>query len=268
MASATVRLALHYRRQQALISARLMRQIMQTWRDLVDPARVDATWPALRSILGPLVLTARTDSVALARAYYIQARTAAGIVDDGFTPAAGQRLEPARLERTLDITGPIEFKRAITAGRTPERAVDAAAVRMAGSTQYLALDGGRQVMKASIDNDERATGWARVTDNDPCAWCAMLASRGPVYKSAGTAGRNQNSRFTGDGEFKYHDLCACQAVPSFTLDEPFIGVAEQLYDDWRRETRAHGGKDAVNAFRRWWEAEGRAAYAAPGRPSP
>jgi hypothetical protein len=140
--------------------------------------------------------------------------------------------------------------------------MDAAAVRMVGSAQYLALEGGRSVINRSVDADEMATGWSRVTDADPCAWCAMLASRGPVYKSAKTAGDPRQ------GGNRYHDACACQAWPAFTLDEPFIGIAEKLYDDWLRETRGSGGKHAVNAFRRWWEAEGRSAYAAPGLPVP
>ena len=154
----------------------------------------------------------------------------------------------------------VEFKKAIAAGKSPQQAMDAAAVRMVGSTQYLALEGGRSVMQQSIEADERATGYARVTDNDPCHWCAMLASRGPVYKSAQTAG---DPRQGGD---RYHDHCGCVAYPSFSLNEPFVGIAEKLYDDWLRVTRGTGGRNAVNAWRRWWEAEGRAAYAPPERP--
>lgn len=262
MAGLSARLALQYRRRQALVSAQLMRQITQAWRELADPERLDATWPVLRSILGPLVLAARAESAALARSFYLQARIGAGIADDGFTPSAPSPLAAGRLNSTLDVTGPVEFKKAIAAGKTPAQAVDVSAVRMAGSTSYLALEGGREVMQSAIDRDDEATGWARVTDNDPCAWCAMLASRGPVYKSAKTAGDPRKGGNT------YHDACGCQAWPAFSLEEPFIGVADNLYDDWRRETRGHGGKDAVNAFRRWWEAEGRAAYAAPGRPAP
>ncbi|MDX3549499.1 hypothetical protein PV724_44295 [Streptomyces europaeiscabiei] len=251
-----------YRRVQALMAARLAQQVLRVWRDLMNPARVDASWPAVRDALVPLVQQAREQSAVLARDGYLEARATAGVVDD-FTPKGPLPLLIERLEGSLDVTGPVEFKKAIAAGKSPQQAMDAAAVRMVGTTQYLALEGGRQVMQRSIAADDRATGWSRVTDADPCAWCAMLASRGPVYKSARTAGRDQNARFEGDGEFKYHDHCACQAWPAFTHDEPFIGIAEKLYDDWLRETRGRGGKHAVNAFRRWWESEGRAAYAAP-----
>lgn len=251
--------AQRFRRTQALLAAQMARQVLRVWRDLMNPAKVDASWPAVRSALIPVVQRAREQSAVLAGGAYMDARRAAGVLDDGFDPEGPLQLAIDRLEASLDVTGPVEFKKAIAAGKTPQQAMDAAAVRMVGSTQYLALEGGRSVMSKSIDADERATGWARVTDNDPCYWCAMLASRGPVYKSAKTAG---DPRQGGD---RYHDACACQAWPAFSLDEPFIGIAEKLYDDWLRETRGRGGRHAVNAFRRWWESEGRAAYVAPDR---
>jgi len=250
-------MALLYRRRQALLAARMVQRLMRAWRELLTPARVDASWPPLRGVLQAEVLQARAESAQLARDFYLTARQSAGVVDDGFQPPAPRSLQPVRLHKTLDVTGPVEFKKAIAAGKSPAQAVDAAAVRMAGSTQYLALEAGRDVMQGAIERDERATGWSRVTDNDPCAWCAMLASRGPVYKSAKTAGDPRQ------GGNSYHDHCGCAAWPAFTLDEPFVGVADQLYEAWLRETRGRGGKEAVKVFRRWWEAEGRAAYTSP-----
>lgn len=253
--------AQRYRRVQALLAAQMARDVLRVWRDLMNPANVDATWPAVRAALMPIVRQARERSAVLARAAYVDARRAAGVPEDGFDPEGPLELAIGRLEASLDVTGPVEFKKAIAAGKTPEQAMDAAAVRMVGSTQYLALEGGRSVMKQSIEADEQATGYARVTDNDPCHWCAMLASRGPVYKTARTAG---DPRQGGD---RYHDHCGCVAVPSFTLNEPFVGAAERLYDDWLRVTRGTGGRNAVNTWRRWWEAEGRAGYTPPDRPT-
>lgn len=252
--------AQRFRRVQALLAAQMAQQVLRVWRELMNPAKVDASWPAVRSALMPIVQQARAQSSVLAQAAYREARAEAGVGADGFEPSGPLPLAIKRLESALDVTGPVEFKKAIAAGKSPQQAMDAAAVRMVGSTQYLALEGGRSVMKESIDADERATGWARVTDSDPCAWCAMLASRGPVYKSAKTAGDPRQ------GGNRYHDHCSCQAWPAFTNDEPFIGIAEKLYDDWLAATRGRGGTHAVNAFRRWWESEGRAAYAAPERP--
>jgi len=251
--------AQRFRRTQALLAAQMARQILRVWRELMNPAKVDQSWPAVRAALMPIVQQARDQSAALAGAAYMDARRTAGVADGSFDPEGPLQLAIDRLQSSLDVTGPVEFKKAIAAGKTPQQAMDAAAVRMVGSTQYLALEGGRSVMQRSIGADEMATGWSRVTDSDPCAWCAMLASRGPIYKSAQTAGDPRQ------GGNRYHDHCGCQAWPAFTLDEPFIGLADQLYSDWRRVTSGTGGRDAVNAFRRWWESEGRAAYTPPSR---
>lgn len=259
MAVSSALRALAYRRRQTRLQARLVQQLVQALRDLLNPQRVDASWPALRAVLEPVVQQARAESAALAAETYMEARREAGVLDAGFVPDPAPVLDLSRLRSSLDVSGPVSFKKAIAAGKTEAQAVDVAAVRLAGSGSYLAQEGGRKVMETTIARDERATGWSRVTDDDPCAWCAMLASRGPVYKTARTAGDPRA------GGQRYHDLCACQAWPAFTLDEEFVGIARQLYEDWLRETRGTGGKDAVNAFRRWWEAQGRHGYNAPAR---
>lgn len=251
------RRALLYRRRQGVLAARLVRQIVQAWRDLAAPDRIDDNWPALRSVLAASVREARRESAELAREFYLEARREAGVPGEFRMPDPPE-LSERRLLRGLDVCGPIEFKRAIAAGKRPDEAIDAAAVRLAGSMQYLAMEGGRGLVDAAVRTDERATGYARVTDNDPCSFCAMLASRGPVYKSAKTAG---DPRGGGD---RYHDACGCVAVPAFTLKEDFVGVADRLYEDWLRVTRGKGGQDARNVWRRWWDSEGRAAYTAPG----
>ena len=53
--------------------------------------------------------------------------------------------------------------------------------------------------------DALAVGWRRVSDGHPCAFCAMLASRGFVYHTAETAGSMN----------RYHNDCRCEIVPGF-----------------------------------------------------
>lgn len=212
--------AQRFRHVQALLAAQMARDVLRVWRELMNPAKVDASWPAVRAALMPIVQQARERSAVLARGAYMDARRSAGVPDGSFDPEGPLELAIDRLQSSLDVTGPVEFKKAVAAGKTPQQAMDAAAVRMVGSTQYLALEGGRSVMQQSIEADEQATGYARVTDNDPCAWCAMLASRGPVYKTAVTAG---DPRQGGD---RYHDHC----VPPGTLvDGPAAEVGYRRY---------------------------------------
>lgn len=162
-------------------------------------------------------------------------------------------LDDEQVESNLNTTGIGSFQRAVRAGQTPDRAVDTMAVNLAGSATRLAQEGGREVVRDAVEGDDEAIGWIRIPDADPCSWCAMMASRGAVYRSAGTAGRDKNARFDGEGQFKWHDHCGCTAQPVFDPDDPRLEKAEDLYDQWLRATQGHSGKAAVNAWRRHWD---------------
>lgn len=93
----------------------------------------------------------------------------------------------------------------------------------------------------------RPFAWARVvhpSENGPCGFCVMLASRGPVYSSSQTAGLRADA---------FHDHCHCTVVPVFTSRE-WEGKAAQeeaarTYDEVVRKGRLHG-REAVNAMNR------------------
>lgn len=110
-------------------------------------------------------------------------------------------------------------------------------------------------------------GWARVaTGAETCGWCLMLVSRGPVFRSAKSAGASVNNRdamqMVGAQEFNvaehmnaWHPGCDCKIVPVFDLED-WNGMdqhkaAEEM---WREVTRGYSGQDAINAFRRATEA--------------
>lgn len=158
-----------------------------------------------------------------------------------------------RLDGNLDATGIASFQRALRAGQPAAKAIDTMAVNLAGSATTLVLEGGRETIRDAADTDKAAIGWLRVPDADPCSWCAMLASRGAVYRDASTAGRGKSDAFVGEGLFKWHDHCGCNAVPVFSADDPRLRAADDLYDQWLRETQGHSGKGARDAWRRYWE---------------
>lgn len=175
---------------------------------------------------------------------------------DRIAPARPGDLDETRLDTNLDVTGIASYQKALRAGQTPGQAVDTMAVNLAGSATTLALEAGREVVRDATGGDEEAIGWIRVPDADPCSWCAMLASRGAVYRSAETAGRAKNSEFVGEGMFKWHDHCGCTAVPVFRDDDPLLQRADDLYEQWLRETQGHSGEAARKAWRRFWENRG------------
>lgn len=84
----------------------------------------------------------------------------------------------------------------------------------------------------------RPFAFARVTHpnkNGPCGFCAMLASRGPVYKSSESAGLRVD---------RFHDHDFCTIVPVFTSKhwegkEQQVGF-ERVYNEVVRDQDLHG----------------------------
>lgn len=120
----------------------------------------------------------------------------------------------------------------------------------------------RQVDRETIIDTANSSadeiGWARVLSGaENCAFCAMLASRGPVYRSDKSAlsvvgdrrGRTRGSRELGE---RYHDHCDCDAVlvregQDWAGREEF----ERLRRLWVAASAAHG-TDTTRAFNRSW----------------
>lgn len=179
-----------------------------------------------------------------------------GVVIEGLDDR-GTVLEHARVE--IDETNRRDPQIVDKVARRTERAV----VR---HVEQAARD---SIMAAVAAEQERSTtetpiGWARVlTGAESCGFCAMLASRGPVYKTKksagrvvgqaqspmaafnGTPARTRGARALGD---KFHDGCDCLIVPVFDHGD-WIGIdaydaLEQLWID------SDGRKDFEKRFRR------------------
>jgi hypothetical protein len=234
------RLAERHRVQQVALRAGVSRDVLTLLRDLFDTENADRTWPAIQAMLAALARQQHATSAALATAYYEQARVEAEA--PGFylpvTPAA---LAEELLKVVLDSTGIAAFKRAISLGKTPEEALRVTGVMLAGSVSRLALNGGRDAILGNVREDRQAVGWARLTDRDPCAFCSMLSSRGPVYRSKRTA------------QFQAHDHCACMPVPAWNRDEAWLQHSRDLYAKWQEVTQGHSGANARREWRRYWD---------------
>lgn len=233
-------------RQQA-ISAALIREILELLAAILVPTDMLGTWPILRRSLLLLIRSRRMDSANEASASYMKMRAAAGVVAP-FEPSKPRDFAEERVSKALDSAGPAVMRKALASGASREQARDRMATTLTGTASRLVLEAGRDVIEASVQDDEDALGWARVGDGDPCSWCAMLLSRGIVYKSAKTAG---DTRYGGE---KYHDHDGCQAVPVWDPDSPIVNRADALYAEWKQATSGHSGKDAVNVWRRYWDA--------------
>lgn len=95
-------------------------------------------------------------------------------------------------------------------------------------------------------------GWARVlTGTESCPWCAMLASRGPVFKSERDAQfiTSRSERFDSRELKLYHDNCDCEIVMVREgVDWNGREQYEALEQLWIESTLDTSGQDSVKAF--------------------
>lgn len=134
-----------------------------------------------------------------------------------------------------------------------------AGARQASAAARVAMDGARSSVWTYTSRDKRAIGYVRVSrTGTPCGWCAMLISRGPVYKSEKSATLSGGAAAYEDGD-KYHDNCNCYAMPVFSreqFNDSDLFALNRLYaEQWPRVTRGLSGKAALSAWRRFIKTE-------------
>lgn len=127
-------------------------------------------------------------------------------------------LSAASIAQTMEISGPVQFKAAKRAGMSDAQAMAWARTRVSMAARGVVMDAHRSMTLHTV----RASGarWRRVTDGKPCAFCAMLASRGPVYAEDTV-------------DFDAHPRCGCtsEAVP-YTPDEWIAEYATDAEVAW------------------------------------
>lgn len=243
-------LARAHRRRLADLRASVARDTVSAWTATMDPANPGRTFPEARRLIAEIIRQSHPTAVSLASDYYKAARRSAGYTD-GLVVLPADPPPAGQVDASLNATGIAALVRALRAGQQPEQARRTSAVTVSGAAGRLAASGSRQTIQNTMLNDGRAVGWARVTDGDPCAFCAMLASRGPVYKSAEMAG---DPRANAD---RFHDHCGCTVAPVYQdSDEPWQRETDVLSDLWARITSGLSGGDAVAAWREFWQQSG------------
>jgi hypothetical protein len=240
---------------------------------------IKGSWPALEAELVALTRARRTDSVRLSQMFHTLIRNAED-VGGAFSPVAGAALNVDDLIRNLRIVGPGSAGEAVFQGRTNVRTTTAS--RIEGEITRSALNGGRFSSIGSARADKKCIGWIRVTDGNPCAFCRMLASRGPVYTSqdAAVATRRKFSKPRGNADgrsrgkpggaapaiwsdraqgFRAHQHCACQARPIFSMDDRLVKQADKFYREYNAAYDRYPDDDPINAYRKYLRDRERAA---------
>ena len=232
------RLTEAHRLAQARLGAATVRDLGTVW-PLLDPADLDGTFDRWLRAVSPVVGRQRAASTTLAANYLAQLRAAELAGDIKPFPAIRARPVPTdQLAASMLVTGPASIRSSLARGVPFERAVDTAQANTSRAGMRHALGGGRETVLETVKADKRAGGWARATSGDPCAFCAMLASRGPVY-----------SEDTVD--FQSHDGCSCQAEPVYGDPDDrsqWPPGAEEYRDLWD-EVAAGPPEEARRRFR-------------------
>lgn len=146
---------------------------------------------------------------------------------------------PERVIASARVTGPVEFKRHLERTGDEAAAKRVMAKTLSASAQRHALAGERDTVLATARESDVIVGWRRVTDADPCYFCAMLASRGAVYGQA-TVG------------FEAHDGDECTAEPLYEHEDEPESVL-RLQERWREATAGTSGVASLRAWRRYWD---------------
>lgn len=204
-----------HRRAQVRLAITADSQARRIWDSTLDPNDLKRTQPIWKNAILQLLQTWWRISAQTAKDYLPRFREAE--TGDGGFEIAMPRFDRRQAAQNIDWTGATNVLWHIARGETQEAAYAAARSLFLGIFHEAVLTGGRTTIENWAKKDTRAVGWRRVSDGDPCAFCAMLVTRGPVYTSDEKAGLRAS-----DGH-KYHPHCGC--------------TVEIVYGDWRPTER-------------------------------
>jgi len=237
--------------------------VAQLWLRTIEPEDISGSAANLVARLIPLLRQRRDFSAIKARQYYQAFRKAEVQGGDGFELPAMTELNLQALETSLRVTGEVALKKriaglplggdlpALTQQLLVKQAIEETSVDISGAATRHVMNGGRDELSNMVADDREALGYIRVTDGDPCYFCAMLASRGPVYDDLSFD--ESDPRFIGAGEHKVHDHCGCSTEPVFDRKTKWPGKARAAETAWVDLSRELGHVPTILEFRRRWE---------------
>lgn len=235
------RLTEQQRIAQVRLAVLVVAQMRQLWA-LLDAKDLANTVPGWLDASLRLVQQQYGTSSTIARRYYQAIRTVeTGASYRAVLPTPEFVDRPAQV--SLMVTGPVRIARAIrdgVDGSVLQAAIDTAFAESARAAAMRVLDGGRDQLVAAVDADSDALGYARAAAPNACAFCLMLASRGPVYGAD-------------SADFQAHAGCGCTAEPVFSRDQAWPEGSREArdlwdssggFDDFRKAVEGGGEGDA------------------------
>lgn len=239
---------------QIVLAALVARLIRHAFYRFLDPHNLRASTPKLVAAVEAIATHYGRAAAAAAVNEYRRAQHVAG------GPANTRIPLPAPISRD-EITRLVDDAVTGLYGNVTTDTVDVAEQHLEDSVSQLVFDQGTTALSNATLADTRAKGWARVPEPGCCAFCALLATRGPVYKAGSFTA--SNAQFTGPGDVKVHDHCRCGIEPVFNAYEPSAQIRDwqNLYN--QSTGSVYGMKGKQKAFRRAFEGRSNAAPVPP-----
>lgn len=238
-----------HRLAQARLSAETVQQMFRVW-SLLDPTELDRTTDPWLQVATAIVKAQHGTSAALAAEYLRLFRAIEAGEAVAFTMPGTPPLSNDAVRTSLLVTGPVKVKQAMGSDALLTQAVEAAQVASAGAASRHALAGGRDLIDTVRKTDPAVRGYARITSGKPCAFCAMLASRGPVYESEASA----TVAVRDGGAKKFHDHCHCSTELIYSDGSGWPPGTQDFSQLWESSTSEFYGHNKAKAFRRAYEA--------------
>lgn len=191
---------------------------------------------AIASAIFPLVQSGRRTSRQLARRVYVAQKSDWDPDRAPIDEPSTRTYELENLAHALDEALTVNDAESVES-EDLERAANVADLHVRNAYRNQSL--------AYVHNDPDIVGWARVDPRPPtCELCRLLISRGPVFKSAKSAGERN----------KYHKGCTCIPQIVFEGQEESWPGREIYLAERRRYNDATRGLGGKNARRAWREA--------------
>lgn len=223
---------------QIAIGARAETTARLLW-PMLDPEQLDRYEPAWMAATLSALQPLHEDSARLASAYIEEYRRAEGASSAPLGAAAwGQ----SYMRENLHLAGPVRVKLLTKGGMTGAAAASAALTKFGGIARRGVMQGGRMMVHETAKRDGNVVGWRRVTDGDPCTFCAMLATRGPVYGKDTLRGDVLRPARGGGEALLYHGHCGCTGELVYGEWEP-NALEEFFIEEYERAARE---VDALN----------------------
>jgi hypothetical protein len=217
------------------VSTLTIAELLRFWRGL-DVADAVPSAVAVREFLPELVDAYAPLSAEVAASFYDDTRAAANAPGSFLADLAPAR-SVDKLQRMISwAVAPLFRVDPKTELAAPDPVLGLS--RLSSGTQLEIADSARDTIDLNIEADQDLghPRFARHASANACAFCALMATRGAVFRTAESAGSGH----------KYHAHCHCVAYPVFPGEDDespdYVLGWERAYRDARKAARKSGIK--------------------------